>query len=240
MIATLSALCRKKQHNKRESYYICGVQLFAMTTTLLQITPKPTKARRPKAPEQEILDYIGQFATLSLAEAQAVLDSLNIRKFKKGTVLLREGQITKFCHFVLKGCVRQYFLVDGLEKTTNFYTEGQPIAPYEGNGRQQPSKYYLACVEDCLLTTGTPEQEAQLYEMFPRLRGVGQLAVEDEWSKAQDQFASFVIHSPEDRYLHLLNTRPDLLDRVPQYQLASYLGITPESLSRIRKRVAGK
>jgi CRP-like cAMP-binding protein len=66
------------------------------------------------------------------------------------------------------------------------------------------------------------------------------MAVEEELGKSQESMATLLLLSPEERYLHLLNTRPELLDRVPQYQLASYLGIKPESLSRIRKRIMEK
>lgn len=204
------------------------------------ITAPSSKKSKHRSPEQEILDYIGAFTTLSDAEIQGIIESLNITTFKKGTILLREGQIASLCYFVLKGCVRQYYIVDGIEKTTNFYTEGQPVTPYEGTFKKKPSKYYLACVENCILTKGSPELEQQLYEKFPQLEAVSRMAVEEELGKSQDMMANFMTKSPEERYLNLLETRPNLLDRVPQYQLASFLGITPESLSRIRKRIIGK
>jgi CRP-like cAMP-binding protein len=189
---------------------------------------------------QEILAYISNFATLSESETQAILESLNPKLFKKGSLLVREGQSKDLCYFVLKGCVRQYYLVNGEEKTTHFYTEGQPITPFEGTYKGAASKYYLSCMEDCVLSVGSQDRSMALFEQFPRLSELARLATEEELGKSQDNFASFIIHSPEERYLHLLETRPDLLDRVPQYHLASFLGIKPESLSRIRKRLAGR
>ncbi len=76
-----------------------------------------------------------------------------------------------------------------------------------------------------------------MFQVFPHFESICRVAVEDELGKNQEKLASYIIKSPEERYLELLETRPDLLDRVPQYQLASYLGIKPESLSRIRKRI---
>ena len=194
----------------------------------------------PYSPEQEVFKFISGFATLSDAEVRAVIEALDIRTFEKGAVLLREGQIANLCYFVLKGCIRQYYLVDGEEKITNFYTEGQPVTPYEGMFRRMPSPYYLSCLEDTILTVGGPEKEAELFRQYPRFQMICQLATEEELAKSQEALASYILKSPEERYLHILKTRPDLLDRVPQYQLASYLGIKPESLSRIRKRIMSK
>ncbi len=193
--------------------------------------------RRQAIPEDEIIRYISRFFPLNETDAAQVIRQLKVRSFKKGAFILREGQVAKLCYFVLKGCIRQYFLVDGEEKTTQFYTEGQPVTPYEGSFQKAPSKYYLACVEDTIVTTSTPEEEALFFQQFPHLLPARSMAVEEEWGKSQETLSSFLLKSPEERYRHLLQTRPDLLDRVPQYQLASYLGITPESLSRIRKRI---
>jgi CRP-like cAMP-binding protein len=198
------------------------------------------KPRRKPAPEQEIIQYISQFMPLSDAEAEQIVQQMKIKSFKKGSILLKEGQVAKLCYFVLKGCIRQYFLVDGVEKTTKFFTEGQPVTPYEGTYKKLPSKFYLACTEDAILSVSTPEDERAFFEKFPHLEPAKGMAVEEELGKSMDTLSSFILHSPEERYLHLLQTRPDLLDRVPQYQLASYLGVTPESLSRIRKRIMVK
>lgn len=198
------------------------------------------KTRRKPSPQDEIIRYISQFMPLSEAEAEEVAKLIKFKSFKKGTVLLKEGQVAKLCYFVLKGCIRQYYLVDGEEKTTNFFTEGQPVTPYEGTFKKVASKFYLSCVEDSILTIGAPGDEAAFFEKLPHLEPVKGLAIEEELGKSMDLFSSYILNSPEERYLNLLKTRPELLDRVPQYQLASYLGVTPESLSRIRKRIMVK
>ena len=200
-------------------------------------TQHPAQKSPTPSPEQELIRYISQFMPLTEAEIKEVVKNVKVKAFKKGAILLKEGQITKICYFVLKGCIRQYFLVDGEEKTTTFFTEGQPVTPYEGTFKRVPSKFYLSCVEDVIVSIGTPEDEAAFFDKFPRLEPAKNLAIEEELGKSMDQFTSYLLNSPEERYLNLLKTRPDLLDRVPQYQLASYLGVTPESLSRIRKRI---
>lgn len=212
-----------------------------MIDTLAHI-PKAvaTKPRRLTAPEQVLIDYMTQIAPLSDAEINTILELIKIRAHKRGKVLLREGQARNVCYFVLQGCVRQFYLVDGEEKTTNFFTEGQPVSisgfPFE----DKPSKSFLVCNEDCILIEGRPEDEQAFFDKLPRMEMVNRVGVEMELQKSQDNFAEFIIKSPEERYLNLMETRPELLDRVPQYQLASYLGVTPESLSRIRKRITRK
>ncbi len=205
-----------------------------LETTTQTPRPNAVPARRKPSPEQEIITYISQFMPLSETEAGEIMKAIKFKSFKKGTILLKEGQVRKLCYFVLKGCIRQYFLVDGEEKTTNFFTEGQPVTAYEGTYKRVPSKFYLSCVEDTILTVG---DEASFFAKFPHLEFVKGLAVEEELGKSMDLFSTYILNSPEERYLNLLKTRPGLLDRVPQYQLASYLGVTPESLSRIRKRI---
>lgn len=207
-------------------------------TALFTTTPQtvPAKPPRRSKAEQVLIDYVAQFAPLSEQEIEQIFQFIKIRSHKKGKVLLREGQRCNVCYFVLQGCVRQYYLTDGNEKTTNFFTEGMPVAStlvFEN----KPSKCYLVCNEDCILVEGRPEDEQFFTQMMPRMETLNRMGVEFELKKSQESFAEFIMSSPEERYLNLLNTRPELLDRVPQYQLASYLGVTPESLSRIRKRI---
>lgn len=198
------------------------------------------KPRRLSAPQQVLVDYMAQIAPLSDAEINTIFEMVKIRAHKRGKILLREGQARNICYFVLQGCVRQYYLVDGLEKTTNFFTEGQPVNTSGFPFENKPSKSYLVCNEDCLLIEGRPEEEQAFFDKLPRLEMFNRLGVEMELQKSQESFSEFIIKSPEERYLNLMETRPELLDRVPQYQLASFLGIAPESLSRIRKRITRK
>jgi len=200
----------------------------------------PTPAHAPEA--QVLLNYFSQFVELSPRDIKEILAmSLpRVRTYPKGTLLLREGQRGDTCYFVLKGCVRQYYLIDGEEKTTNFFTEGQPVNSSGIPFDTLPSKAYLSCLEACTLMEGKPGDEQDFFEKVPVTQTISIVAVEFELRKSQETLAEYITTSPEARYLNLMKTRPELIDRVPQYQLASYLGITPESLSRIRKRIMTK
>ncbi len=211
-----------------------------MIETSFRSTASSNQAKRKLSPaEQVLINYVSQIAPLSDAEIQQILELINVKSHEKGKLLLREGQIGNTCYFVLQGCIRQYFLMDGDEKTTHFFTEGMPVSStfvYEN----KPSKFYLVCNEDCILVEGRPEDEQAFFEKMPRMETLSRVGVEIELQKSQEVLADYITSSAEERYLNLLQTRPELLVRVPQYQLASFLGVTPESLSRIRKRIMAK
>ena len=170
---------------------------------------------------------------------EAIIESAFIRSYKKGTVLLKEGEISNECYFIVKGCIRSYYINDGNEMTTDFFTEEQSVTP-SVYGSNTASTYYLECVEDTIAGVGTPEQETELFQKFPHAESLARVLGEAIMAKQQDTLAEFKMTSPEKRYMQLQKSRPDLIQRVPQYQLANYLGVTPESLSRIRKRLSKK
>lgn len=190
--------------------------------------------------EKELLQLFEDFPTLSKEEVTAIASNIATREFKKGTILLREGKISKECYTVLTGCVRKYYIKDGEEKTTAFYTEGEPVASFTSYINRSPSDHYLVCAEDCLLAVGTKEKEDEMIAKFPKLETIIRSEMEKNSGKAQEEMASFITSSPEERYQNLLNNRAELLNRVPQHQIASYLGIKAESLSRLRKRIQSK
>ncbi|MEM6726337.1 MAG: Crp/Fnr family transcriptional regulator [Bacteroidota bacterium] len=184
--------------------------------------------------------FVSSFQLLSPEEVNIIVDNADIREFPKGKHLLKEGQIAQECYFMLKGLVREYYLQDGIEKTTAFFSEGMPVNSFSSATEQKPSKHYLVCAEDCVMTVGTDSLEAEMIRRIPRLGEIIRVEVERNAGKIQDELATYIMSSPEDRYLNLLETRPELLNRVPQHQIASFLGVKPESLSRIRKRLLSK
>jgi Cyclic nucleotide-binding domain len=137
--------------------------------------------------EQQIIKYVSQFVQLSPVEIQAIIENLYVRTFKKGATLLREGQYSPLCYFILKGCVRKYYLVDGEEKTTHFYTEGEPISSYQGTFKRAPAKFYLSCVEDTIVSVGIPEDEKAFLQKFPKLKRFAESRPKKKLVKAKKQ-----------------------------------------------------
>lgn len=173
-------------------------------------------------------------------EECAALDQLaNVQHFKKGTVLLKEGQYSPLEYFVLKGCLRAYYIIDGEEKTTEFYTEFEPLSPICVQSKA-PSEYYISCMEDAVLLISDASITQQSFEQFPHLERKCLEMTEKVLVKKQIALNSFKTQSPEQRYISLLDSNPDLVQRVPQYHLASYLGITAQSLSRLRNRISNR
>lgn len=189
--------------------------------------------------KNEIITYLTKHTSLSDELIDIVIASTIIKQFKKGTILLREGDVSKESYFVLHGCVRSYIIHDGDETTLEFYTEEQPLLPIS-YGKDTPSEQYLECIEDCVVTINTPEHEAAMFAKYPQFESICRIMSEVMMTNFQESFVNYKITNPEERYMFLQKKRPDLFQRVPQYQLASYLGIKPESLSRMRKRLSKK
>lgn len=189
---------------------------------------------------QDILfDFISRYTPLTQDEKDAI-SSLNIfHSVGKGTILLKEGQRTKESYFVLKGCIRTYYVIDGEEKTTAFYTELEAFTPPCVISKT-PSEYYVSCVEDSILLISNTDMEAEVNSKFPKFETLCRTLSEELLAKERIDFDTFKTSSPEQRYLNLMQKRPDLIQRVPQHQLASYLGIKPQSLSRLRARILEK
>lgn len=187
---------------------------------------------------KQILEkYFQKFGDFSKEEINAVLEDLVVEKYPKGTVLLEQGEIPDKCYFVLEGCVREYGIEeDGREVTYEFYTEEYTIAIFSG-GRMGPSQVNWVCMEDAILIVGDLAIEDAMYDKHDGLTSMTRKMMEDNMGKMQIKNALLIADSIEERYQKLEETRGDLLNRVPQHQIASYLGITPESLSRLKKRI---
>jgi CRP-like cAMP-binding protein len=188
--------------------------------------------------KEKFSNHFAKYSPLSESEVKAIHDSMIIKRFSKDDFLIREGQVMKDTYFVLQGCVRQYKLVDGNEITTKFFTEEQWIISTGDMNDNEPSADYLVCCEDTVVSVGNEESAIRIFEHFPRFESIARAIVQDVLFDYQKMLSAFITQTPEQRYLNLQKTRPDILQRVSQYHIASYIGVKPESLSRIRKRLA--
>ncbi|WIV17179.1 Crp/Fnr family transcriptional regulator [Paenibacillus polygoni] len=188
--------------------------------------------------EDILYKYMSKWTSLNKEYQQSIMNEIRIEQFAKGAVLIEQGDVPNACYFILKGCVRQYSIdEDGREVTSNFYTEEQAIAIFNHHKPDKTSNYSFVCIEDSVLVVGDLDKEKDMYNKHPQLESMTRRMIEENFSEVQEEYAAFIASSPEERVKTLLRKRPTLIDRVPQHQLASNLGITPESLSRIKKRI---
>jgi CRP-like cAMP-binding protein len=162
------------------------------------------------------------------------------KKVKKRENLLKEGQICSEICFILRGGFRQYHLIDGEEKTTFFSFENDFACNYESFLTRKPSDVTIEALEDCEVLYFSNETINRLYRLYPKYEVFARLIAETVYLCAMERLKTFLLNSPEERYRKFL-TQPEstlILERVPQHYIASYLGITPVSLSRIRSRLS--
>lgn len=189
-------------------------------------------------PLEPFFSYLRQFVEFSAAEEQLMSEHLSIQDYPKGSALLEEGQQSGAFYFLLRGCVRMYYLVDGVEKNTFFYVENQFVSSYESFVRATPATHYIACLEDSKMVVISKEAAFALLAASPKFEQLSRILMEEELIIYQQMLSAFVTQNAEQRYQQFQDKRPDLAQRVPQYHLASYLGVSPETLSRIRARLA--
>ena len=190
--------------------------------------------------QNKLIGYFSKITTLSKEELKALEEGMVITDFKKDTFLLKEGQTSVDTYFIVKGCIRQYTLIDGEEKTTNLFTENQWVISMTSLAQNSPSTHNLICMEDTAVVAGNEQKARELFEKFPRFETLSRMVMETTYAEQHKLMMSHLTETPEQRYLKLLNERSDLFQRIPQYHLASYIGVKPESLSRIRKRILSK
>ncbi len=185
----------------------------------------------------ELVSYLSRYIQISEELARVLMQTPLVRKFPKAAILLRQGDAIENGYFILKGCIRSYVLKNGEDKTIDFYIEEDAVLPM-GSGTENRSSHFLECLEDTVAVVSTPDQEKKMLAEYPQLKAVCLTMSEIMAEKLQKSLARYKTSSPEERYEYLLAMRPELLQRIPQYQIASYLGVRPESLSRIRKRLS--
>ncbi len=163
-----------------------------------------------------------------------------IKSYSKGELLLKAGQIGKNLYFLCSGFVMIYYLKDGEEIVYNFMFENNFAVDYSSFVTQEPSLQNIKAMEDVSVISFSRErclEYAKEYHVFEKLL---RIASENAYVHSRNKTTSFLYDSPEERYKKLVKSRPKVIQSVPQYYIASYLGIKPESLSRIRKRISSQ
>lgn len=161
------------------------------------------------------------------------------KKLRKKQYLLQEGDVCKYIAFVEKGILRSYTLDDkGNEHIIQFAFEGWWISDQYSFFTGEPSIYTIDALEDCELLLLSRSSEEQMLEKIPKFERYFRILLQNSLISIQRRLVSNLSHSAEEKYTELIGSCPTIPKRVPQHMMASYLGITPETLSRIRKKIA--
>jgi CRP-like cAMP-binding protein len=189
--------------------------------------------------EEEIQQYSGLFNGLSPEDMAGLAQLARTRELAPGDIYIRKGSASQSIAFIQKGLIRTYYVQPNDEEITLMLRwENQFVASIDSIFRQKPSRYTYEALEETVLLEMDYAQARPLIDANRRLSVSRDGFLMMMLSQAMDRIETFCLFSPEERYLNLLQEKPGLVERVPDKYLATMLGITPVSLSRIRKRLS--
>lgn len=195
-----------------------------------------TSMSSPFAP---LFAHIARYVPLSAAEADTLQTYLTRQTIARKEHLLTEGQICPANYFVLRGCLRTYLATEkGNEQTIQFGIEDWWLTDYASLDTQTPSQFYIQAVENTEVVVLDRRVQEEVFSRLPQLERYFRLLLQKSTAAALFRIKFIFSLSGEARYHHFNSTFPGFVQRVPQYMLASYLGFTPEFLSKIRAKVS--
>ena len=185
-----------------------------------------------------LLDSVQNTIRLSQAEKDIVRSLWKEKNYKKGEFFLAEGQTCKQVGFIVNGLMRYYINHDGEDKTYAFAQETDFVCNNESFIPQAPSTKNIQALEDCEILYISYDDLQTFYKSVEQGERFGRLIIEQVFINTLQDLGSFYTDTPELRYEKFMREHPDLQQRISQYYIASYVGVKPQSLSRIRKRLS--
>ncbi len=186
-------------------------------------------------PLKYILDKILKITDKDWDIFESILET---KKLKKKEYLLKQGQICRGIYFLTEGTIRTFHINnDGKEINTAFYFQNEFLREIESMTNNIPSQKNIQAIENSTVLYIDKAKLVILYEKSEFYQKLGRMILEKLTIREQKYSSFLTTYSPKERYLYILENRPEFIERIPLQYLASYLGISRESLSRIRKRV---
>jgi CRP-like cAMP-binding protein len=185
---------------------------------------------------QSVLDHFHKFLPLTEAEHELILARTKQRQIKRRQMILQEGLVCRHYTFIVKGCFKMYAVDDrGLEHNIQFAAENDWIADIGSFHSKKPSGFFIEAVESSEIIQIEQQDLYFLYINIPKLDRIFKVIIENKYIELQNRILQNISSTAQQRYLNFLEQYPHLASRLPNVQIASYLGITPEFLSKIRK-----
>lgn len=187
---------------------------------------------------QPLLTHIAKYVTLTSHEESILLSQIKFRKYLKNQYIVQQGDICKYFSFVVSGCVRVFHLdYEGKEHIIRFAIEDWWVGDLGSFVEQVPAIYNVQCLENTEVFQVSIEKLNKLYLEVPRIERLFRILFQDAFIASEKRIVNNFSLTAKERYLNLLDQSPDFMQRVPQYMIASYLGITKEFLSKIRNQL---
>jgi len=186
---------------------------------------------------EKLINHLNTFVTADAGLATTIPDYFKEIKLKKKEIILQEGQACNYNYFVVKGCLRLYYINNkGVEHTTQFALENWWLSDYIAFQTGQPASFYIQAVEHSEVLAIDYKSLEKLYKLFPCVESYFRVIYQKAYAASQLKAKYFNDFSKEELYFHFCKSYPSFINRLPQYLIASFLGFTPEYLSEIRKR----
>ncbi|UPK71762.1 Crp/Fnr family transcriptional regulator [Chitinophaga filiformis] len=186
---------------------------------------------------QRLIAHISKFVTLTEEDKETILSLIQYQEIKKKEYLLRQDAVCNANYFILKGVFRKYYIDEkGSEQIIHFGIDNWWITDYDSLDRRQPSQYFIQAVEHSEVAVLDWRVQEALFAKIPALERYFRLILQRAYAASMQRIRYIYDFSGEERYYHFSNLYPEFLQRIPQYMVASYLGFTPEFLSKIRAK----
>jgi CRP-like cAMP-binding protein len=183
---------------------------------------------------EELYRYLSGFASLSREEFDEFLPYIVIREFEKKSIVTGKGEVERYVNFVAMGLVRKYLPVRNREITIQLASEGHIIHSDISFHFRSPSSSVVETIEPTVFFSISYDSLQEAYDRFPRAERLGRLLISDLFVKKDNRYFDQLRKNTRERFLEYVRTHPQLLQRVPQKYIASYLNIKPETFSRLK------
>lgn len=185
----------------------------------------------------ELIKVFSQFTKLTDQDRLILREIFKPKTLKKNQYFLMEGQKNDKAAFIRKGLMRYYVIKNDEDSTLEFSQESEFVADFPSFAQRGNSTQYIQAVEDCELLVASYDGVQRVYNEISNGNLIGRLVMEHRFVIMMNQLLSIYMHNPEERYKHFIESYGSIAQRIPQYLIASYIGIKPQSLSRIRNRM---
>lgn len=189
---------------------------------------------------RKLIDFVNTIVPLTRDEVESILSFIEYKEYVKGDYLTKADQVENYVYFLVEGGVRNFCISKGEEISLDFFFEGGFTNSFMSFLLRQPSAVYVHALADCKVLRIHFDHLNRLYEQSKNINKLGRIIAESLYIRRTRREVALITLSARERYDHLIATQPEFIRRIPLKYLATFLGINPETLSRIRKQTSRK